>query len=74
MCQDVLMEYIGLMCKNDWLREFFQLYKERVRLPFTGNFRFGAIQEEDIKLLAEAGATGLIFALKPVTKRSGAGC
>ena len=51
-----------LWVKNDWLREFFQLYKERIRLPFTGNFRFGAIQEEDVKLLADAGATGLIFA------------
>jgi radical SAM superfamily enzyme YgiQ (UPF0313 family) len=51
-----------LWVKNDWLREFFQLYKERIHLPFTGNFRFGAIQEEDVKLLAEAGATGLIFA------------
>src|SRR6185503_2328934 len=51
-----------LWVKNDWLREFFQLYKERIRLPFTGNFRFGAIREEDVKLLADAGATGLIFA------------
>jgi radical SAM superfamily enzyme YgiQ (UPF0313 family) len=51
-----------LWVKNDWLREFFQLYKERIHLPFTGNFRFGAIMEEDVKLLAEAGATSLVFA------------
>lgn len=44
-----------LWVKNEWLREFLRLYKERIGIPFFANFRFGAIQEEDIKLLAEAG-------------------
>ncbi len=42
--------------KNDWLREFLELYKERIGIPFNASFRFGPIKEEDIKLLAEAGA------------------
>lgn len=51
-----------LWVKNDWLREFLHLYKARVGLPFTANFRFGPMQEEDIKLMAEAGAMGLFVA------------
>jgi len=42
--------------KNEWLREFLTLYKERIRLPFRANFRFGSIREQDVKLMAEAGA------------------
>lgn len=48
--------------KNDWLREFLKLYREQIAVPFTANFRFGGLQEEDIRLLAEAGATGLAVA------------
>ncbi len=43
--------------KNSWLREFLPLYKEQIGLPFFANFRFGPIEEEDIKLLADAGAS-----------------
>jgi radical SAM superfamily enzyme YgiQ (UPF0313 family) len=50
--------------KNDWLREFLALYKERIRIPFNANFRFGGIQEEDIKLLADAGATIMTVAIE----------
>lgn len=42
--------------KNSWLREFLQLYKERINLPFTANFRFGGITEDDIRLLGECRA------------------
>lgn len=41
--------------KNEWLREFLRLYKQRINIPFAAYFRFGAIQEEDIQLMAEAG-------------------
>lgn len=45
--------------KNDWLRAFLPLYRDQIGLPFTANFRFGGITEEDVRLLAEAGASGL---------------
>lgn len=48
--------------KNDWLREFLPLYKERIGLPFQANFRFGGIEEEDIKLLAECGLASVYVA------------
>ena len=50
--------------KNEWLREFLPLYKERIGLPFNANFRFGGIKEEDIELLAEAGATIMTVAIE----------
>ena len=46
-----------LWVRNEWLRRFLPLYKECIGLPFSACFRFGRIQEEDVKLLAEAGAT-----------------
>jgi len=45
--------------KNDWLREFLPLYRDQIGLPFTANFRFGGITEDDVRLLADAGASGL---------------
>lgn len=48
--------------RNDWLREFLTLYKERVHIPFTGAFRFGPVEEDDIRLMAEAGAKAMILA------------
>lgn len=48
--------------KNDWLREFLLLFKERIGLTFTANFRFGGISEEEIKLLAWAGANAIYVA------------
>jgi radical SAM superfamily enzyme YgiQ (UPF0313 family) len=51
-----------LWIENAWLREFLTLYKERIGLPFIANFRLGPIEEEDIKLLADAGATILAVA------------
>ena len=47
---------------NKWLREFLILYKERIGVKFGGSFRFGPIKEEDVKLLAEAGADYLALA------------
>jgi anaerobic magnesium-protoporphyrin IX monomethyl ester cyclase len=41
--------------KNDWMREFLQLYKERIGLPFLVNFRWGGVEESDIDLMADAG-------------------
>lgn len=51
-----------LWVENEWLRKFMQLYKEKVGLPFTANFRFGSIEEDDVRLMAEAGAERLIVA------------
>jgi anaerobic magnesium-protoporphyrin IX monomethyl ester cyclase len=48
--------------KNEWLREFLPMYKERIGLPFFANFRFGAITEDDIRQLAEAGAEAVYLA------------
>lgn len=48
--------------KNDWLREFLTLYKERIGIPFAANFRFGKITEEDIALIKEAGVRTLTVA------------
>jgi radical SAM superfamily enzyme YgiQ (UPF0313 family) len=50
--------------KNDWLREFLRLYKKRIAIPFGASFRFGPIEEEDIKLMAEAKASRLIVAVE----------
>jgi len=49
---------------NNWLREFLTLYKERIRLPFSANFKFGPIGEQDIRLLAEAGASVMGLAIE----------
>ncbi len=48
--------------KNEWLREFLPLYKQHIGLPFFANFRFGAITEDDIRLLADAGAAAMFLA------------
>jgi len=53
-----------LWVRNEWLREFLSLYKERIGLPFVANFRFGPIQEEDIELLAGAGAFGMAVSIE----------
>ena len=49
---------------NAWLREFCALYKERIRIPFCGAFRFGPIAEEDVQLMAEAGCKAVAFAFE----------
>ncbi len=51
-----------LWVKNAWLREFLDLWKKEVAMPFTASFRFGGITEDDIRLLAEAGAGPVSFA------------
>ncbi|MBI1317649.1 MAG: radical SAM protein [Candidatus Hydrogenedens sp.] len=48
--------------KNDWVREFLPLYKERIGLPFFANFRFGGIEEEDVKLMVDAGLATIYVA------------
>ena len=50
--------------RNSWMREFCKLYKERVGVPFMANFRWGPIEEEDIKLMAEAGAVWMVCAIE----------
>jgi anaerobic magnesium-protoporphyrin IX monomethyl ester cyclase len=58
-----------LWVSNEWLREFFALYRDRIGLPFTGNYRFGAIEEDDIRLLAEAGSDGLLVACETADEK-----
>lgn len=50
--------------KNEWLTEFLNLYKARIKLPYTANFRFGPIREEDIILMAEAGMKAVALAVE----------
>ncbi|MBN1175101.1 B12-binding domain-containing radical SAM protein [Candidatus Woesearchaeota archaeon] len=39
-----------------WFYEFFNMYKEEIRIPFRCNIRPGLVDENMIKLLSEAGA------------------
>ena len=46
-----------------WLREFLVLYRDRVGIPFTMNFKFnGGVSEDDVRLMAEAGAVAVCVA------------
>ena len=46
-----------------WLREFLELYRDRVGIPFTMNFKFnGGVREEDVRLMGEAGAVAVCVA------------
>ncbi|MBP8130364.1 MAG: B12-binding domain-containing radical SAM protein [Candidatus Hydrogenedentes bacterium] len=53
-----------LWVKNQWLRDFLPLYRDRVGIPFLANFRFGPIEESDIRLLAQAGAWGVAVSVE----------
>jgi radical SAM superfamily enzyme YgiQ (UPF0313 family) len=58
-----------LWVRNDWLRELLALYKAHIGLPFFASFRFGAIREHDIRLLAEAGCKALSLAFESGDER-----
>jgi len=58
-----------LWVQNDWLRRFLHLYRDRIGVPFQANFRFGPIEEDDVRLLAEAGAKTVIFAVESADER-----
>jgi len=46
-----------------WLHEFLVLYRDRVGIPFTMNFKFnGGVTEDDVRLMAEAGAAAVCVA------------
>ncbi|OSM01921.1 putative radical SAM domain-containing protein [Magnetofaba australis IT-1] len=62
--REVRLHDENLWNSNAWLREFLQLYKARVNLPYAAAFRFGPIQEADVRLLGEAGKAYLIFAVE----------
>jgi len=49
---------------REWLRHFLTLYKQKIHIPFSANFHFTQIEEEDIKLFAEANVNNLIFAVE----------
>ncbi len=54
-----------LWVDNDWLRNFLSLYKERINIPFTANFRWGkGLTEDDIVLFKAAKAKALIVAVE----------
>lgn len=55
---------------NDWLRNFLSLYKEKINVPFTANFRWGkGFTENDVKLLKEAGLKALIIAVESADEK-----
>ncbi len=62
--RDVRLHDENLWNSNAWLREFLQLYKARVHLPYAAAFRFGPIEEADVRLLSEAGKAYLILAVE----------
>jgi len=49
---------------KEWLHRFLRLYQERFSIPFSANFHFTAIGEEEIKLFAQAHVNNLIFAVE----------
>jgi anaerobic magnesium-protoporphyrin IX monomethyl ester cyclase len=55
--------------KNDWLRRLLELYREEIGIPFSASFRFGSIAEEDIRLMAEAGASSMVVAAESGNER-----
>ncbi|MBI1207884.1 MAG: radical SAM protein [Azospirillum sp.] len=62
--RDVRLHDENLWNTNAWLREFLQRYKARVNLPYAAAFRFGPIEESDVRLLGEAGKAYLIVAVE----------
>lgn len=58
-----------LWLSKPWLREFLTLYRDRVGLPFVGNFRHGPIDEQDIALMKEAGADSIILAVETADEK-----
>lgn len=62
--RDIRLHDENLWNSNAWLREFLQLYKARVNLPYAAAFRFGPIKEDDVRLLGEAGKAYLILAVE----------
>ena len=59
-----------LWVKNSWLREFLTLCTEKIKMPYKAHFRFGAIKEEDIKLMADSGVHGWLSRRKQVRKNN----
>jgi radical SAM superfamily enzyme YgiQ (UPF0313 family) len=51
-----------LWVDNAWLREFLALYRDRVGLPFHASWRFGPVEEADVRLLARAGCRSVFLA------------
>lgn len=52
-----------LWFERAWLHEFLELYRDRIGIPFTMHFKFnGGVTEDDIKLMGEAGAVGVVVA------------
>tara|TARA_B100000315_G_scaffold161820_1_gene150303 strand:- start:1809 stop:3233 length:1425 start_codon:yes stop_codon:yes gene_type:complete len=49
---------------ESWLKEFAIKYKEKVNIPFTCNLVAASINEEQIRLLKEAGCCGVTFGLE----------
>jgi len=47
-----------------WFYEFFRLYKERIKYPFRCNIRVGTLDEEMMKVLKDAGVTGVSIGIE----------
>lgn len=53
----------------EWLKEFSQKYSDRVGMPFHCQIRVEQMCEERLKLLKEAGCTGVTFAVESGCER-----
>lgn len=49
---------------NEWLRAFLPLYEKSVGLPFSANYRYGNISDDDLSLLQSAGCRLMILAVE----------
>lgn len=62
--RDYGFEYVGFMddlfpYEKEWLAEFAKLYREKVRAPFIASSRTELLDDESIRLFAEAGCDTL---------------
>jgi anaerobic magnesium-protoporphyrin IX monomethyl ester cyclase len=48
---------------KNWLYIFLKLYKEKINIPFTANYRWGGgVSEDDVRLMKEANLKSLVVA------------
>lgn len=58
ICDDIFV------LDKEWLREFSELYKQDIRIPFTIGARANLIDEEIVVLLKEAGCRKVLFGIE----------
>ena len=55
--------------QKDWLEAFAPLYRNRVNLPFSCNFRPELVDEDRVRLLQEAGCTLVMWGIETGSER-----